>query len=268
MSSEDHSHIKLEPVAHAEDQMPDAKFTLGFLGAGVLVAIITYIVFSLFPTLDQEISRSFYSSESGFLMRHDEFAGGFRKLIIYSITIFYVVVLWCGLKSYNEQQSIWGLMWHKWAFLGFTALGGAVMVVNVILKGNWGRARPKDVNEFGGSVEFTPFWQWANQCQDNCSFTSGEVAGVAVIAITIAFLFESRMRIVTLCIGVIMSALVGWLRVATGSHFTSDAIMSVSLMMIFTSLFYYVFFLKEHNWFERLDELQQKKLDQKKMSSG
>ena len=51
-----------------------------------------------------------------------------------------------------------------------------IVVVNVFLKGLWGRARPNDVLDFGGSDVFTPWHNISNACTSNCSFVSGDAA--------------------------------------------------------------------------------------------
>ena len=56
----------------------------------------------------------------------------------------------------------------------FLALGPG-LVVNVLLKDQLGRARPREVVEFGGSHQFTQFWQ-PGTAGGNSSFPSGHAA--------------------------------------------------------------------------------------------
>ena len=50
---------------------------------------------------------------------------------------------------------------------------GPGLLVNVVLKDHWGRARPRDVVEFGGTKAFTPAFVISDQCPKNCSFVAG-----------------------------------------------------------------------------------------------
>ena len=57
---------------------------------------------------------------------------------------------------------------------------GAGLVVNGILKDDFGRARPRDIEAFGGSSQFTPAFVVSHECDRNCSFSSGDGAGAFV----------------------------------------------------------------------------------------
>ena len=58
---------------------------------------------------------------------------------------------------------------------------GVGLIVNSFLKEYFGRARPRDIVEFGGDKMFTAVWQVSDACYTNCSFTSGEAAGAMAI---------------------------------------------------------------------------------------
>src|SRR5437773_5315084 len=51
------------------------------------------------------------------------------------------------------------------------------LLANVILKDHWGRPRPIDVTEFGGTSRFVPWWDPRGSCPKNCSFIAGDPAG-------------------------------------------------------------------------------------------
>ena len=55
----------------------------------------------------------------------------------------------------------------------FSSLFNLIIVVNALLKNNWGRARPNDILELGGIEKFTPWYQFSESCASNCSFVSG-----------------------------------------------------------------------------------------------
>jgi len=62
-------------------------------------------------------------------------------------------------------------------FLVLTLALGPGILANVVLKDHWGRIRPIDVAEFGGSGRFTPWWDPRSACAANCSFIAGEPSG-------------------------------------------------------------------------------------------
>lgn len=104
-------------------------------------------------------------------------------------------------------------------------------VVNFLLKTHIGRARPDRIAEFGGTAQFTPPWQLAEECARNCSFASGEVAMAAALAIPLVVLLwphlkRTRGRVLAVAVAVAYVAFVSVLRVGLGRHFFSDAVFS------------------------------------------
>src|SRR6185369_16911423 len=62
------------------------------------------------------------------------------------------------------------------AFVVLALALGPGLLANVVLKDNWGRARPAHVVEFGGKSRFTPPLLVADQCGHNCAFVAGDAA--------------------------------------------------------------------------------------------
>ena len=145
-----------------------------------------------------------------------------------------------------------GHTWDKWFYVAMCGLAGPALLVNGLLKAYWGRARPRDLEMFGGELEFTHFWQWTDQCSSNCSFTSGEVAAIAAILFSIALLYNRATRLVLLIVGVLAASFVGWIRVVMGGHFTSDSVMSTLLMLILVCEVYYLIFLRPNEWLVKI----------------
>ena len=118
--------------------------------------------------------------------------------------------------------------------------------MNSLLKNNWGRARPSDISLFGGDKEFTPAYLFTDQCGFNCSFTSGEGAGIATLAILTAFWFWPRLgRAGRLRLGASLAALVGLgagLRIVVGRHFLSDTLLSILFCALVAVGLYKVFY--------------------------
>ena len=97
---------------------------------------------------------------------------------------------------------------------------GPGLMVNEVLKGHSGRARPMTVTQFEGDRQFTPAFAAADQCDHNCSFVSGH-AGMGFFLIALAWVFRDRRW---LWAGIALGALVGLGRVVQGAHFLSDIV--------------------------------------------
>ena len=249
--------------SHAHAGMPSGRETLFYTGLGIGIAVACFLVFKSWPDLDLDISRHFTNEESRFYLRTDEFIRDFRKGVLFLIFGFYALVIGGWIDAYNKQKPVLGHEWHRWSFLGAAGLFGTVLIVNVIFKGNWGRSRPQHLEEFGGELQYTDFWVWSDQCRDNCSFSSGEVAAVAMVFLSIAFVMGPMWRIIFMVIGLAVSVLIAWKRIAMGSHFLSDTVMSVSFMLLSVCFVYWIYYLRPAKWIDKFDEMQLRKLARK-----
>jgi len=109
------------------------------------------------------------------------------------------------------------------AFVLLSLALGPGLAVDVGLKDYWGRARPRDIVEFGGAKQFTPPFRIADQCDDNCSFVSGHAA-LAFGFMTFAFLAPPRRRKMAFAAAAAFGFGVGFMRMLQGAHFLSDVI--------------------------------------------
>lgn len=127
---------------------------------------------------------------------------------------------------------------QKWRSLALTMVLslaiGSGLVTHLLLKDHWGRPRPKQVKEFGGSQEFRSFYQ-PNffQTVPSRSFPCGHCTmGFFFFTLAIA---GKRMQnktvrntgyIVAFGLGILLSAA----RIAQGAHFFSDTLFSAAIM--------------------------------------
>ena len=117
---------------------------------------------------------------------------------------------------------------------------GPGLVVNGVFKDHWGRARPRDVVEFGGTKTFTPAFVISDQCERNCSFVSGHASLPFALA-ALGFVLRRRRRAIYAGAAV-FGGLVGFGRILQGAHFLSDVIFSaVFVFAVAYLLAYYVF---------------------------
>jgi membrane-associated PAP2 superfamily phosphatase len=122
-------------------------------------------------------------------------------------------------------------------FLVATMALGPGILANVILKDHWGRVRPIDVTELGGTGRFTAWWDPRGECRDNCSFIAGEPSG-AFWTLAPAALAPPQWRLLAYGGAVAFGAAIGLLRIAGGGHFFTD--------VVFAGVFIYLLIWTTH----------------------
>jgi membrane-associated PAP2 superfamily phosphatase len=116
-------------------------------------------------------------------------------------------------------------------FLIGTLAVGPGLITNTFLKDHWGRARPIDVTEFGGTSRFTPWWDPRGDCPTNCSFIAGEPAG-AFWTMAPAALAPPQWRLLAYGAALAFGSAVGVLRIAGGGHFFTDVVFAAVFMYL------------------------------------
>ena len=133
---------------------------------------------------------------------------------------------------------------RAYGFLLCCMLMGPLVISNGLFKNHWGRARPMQLIEFGGTHEFTPPLLIADQCQRNCSFVAGDPS-VGFMLHCLAYLPSARRRRQWLFwAGMVAGAAAGALRIWMGAHFFSDVIFAAVFMLLVAALVHAVF----HGW--------------------
>jgi lipid A 4'-phosphatase len=95
-------------------------------------------------------------------------------------------------------------------------------VVNLGFKENWQRARPYQVEIFGGTQQFTRATVITDQCDNNCSFVSGHVAcGFFFCSL---MLIQARRRTWWLIAGTSAGLAIGFSRMSAVAHWFSDVL--------------------------------------------
>lgn len=214
--------------------MPDSRRMLRVC-LGLIGAVLG--VFALFPGLDPAVSALFWDGTS-FPVYSMAWVEALRDglwnvaLLVFGLSLLFM------LRSAVTARPVLDVPVQVWAFCTAVFVAGPGVLVNVLLKEHWGRARPFQTTLFGGDAHFTPPWQITDQCARNCSFVSGEVAGATALAIVICVLvwhWRARLSPVLIRAVLILSPLLPALsalqRIAAGRHFLSDAL----LAMLFTA---------------------------------
>jgi lipid A 4'-phosphatase len=197
--------------------------------------IVTSLVLSAFPEIDLFVSRLFYAGRF-------PFSGTQAQDLIRDITTLFLCTTILGFTAvclYNKllRRDLWGVDVKKVCYLVLVLALGAGLIVNLGFKDNFGRARPRDVAEFGGTRQFTPAFVVSTECRRNCSFSSGEAAA-GFFSIAIVYSLARRRRF-AVAAAVAFGAVVSIARIASGAHFLSDAVVSFFIMWLLADCLHY-----------------------------
>lgn len=197
-----------------------------YLASFALLGLTAF--FLAMPQVDLWVSALFYEPERGFWLKFQPHTQFLRRLgiliprfIVLAMMLFLVARLfWPRLRDYASLQKIW--------FLAITAILGPGLLVNLILKANWGRARPIQTDIFGGPWPFSEVWVIAGNCQSNCSFVSGE-GSMAFWLLATLILAPKGSREALAGVMVVFAATISINRIAFGGHYFSDIVLSWAL---------------------------------------
>jgi lipid A 4'-phosphatase len=127
-----------------------------------------------------------------------------------------------------------GSRWQAWRLpLAFVVVAGVLgpgMVVNWGFKENWQRARPYQVENFGGPQKFSRAAVISDQCNNNCSFVSGHVS-CGVFLISLGLVHRRRQRRWA-AIGVASGLVIGFARMADVAHWLSDVLWAFPITLL------------------------------------
>lgn len=196
--------------------------------------LVSSLVLVAYSGIDIYVSGLFF--KHGFDLDAHWWQRLFHEGLKYFISASLILVL--GLYAFNRftRRSVCELNGRKVLFVFLVLIVGAGLIVNVTFKNEFGRARPRNIVEFGGTKKFTPAFVISNECESNCSFSSGEAAG-AFFAMALAMALSRKREVfVAACA---FGWLVSFLRIAAGAHFFSDVVVSFFVMLIVTDMLYF-----------------------------
>lgn len=195
------------------------------------VALVAGAIFLTKPDLDLIAGSYFYKGGGRFIGQEEGWIVFLRLVFI----IFFwacVAMAIAGLVITRKPGTSWlGFTAPHWLFLGICLGVGPGLVANLMFKDQWGRARPKQVVEFGGSRTFTPPILFSKECPRNCSFVSGEASSTYVPFFAAAVMIPQA-AVPLAAAGVAMGLAAGAVRMAQGGHFLSDVIFAGVFMAL------------------------------------
>ena len=228
------------------------------LATVVAVGFSAAFIFVAFPEIDLAISKLFFVEPTIFALTHSddrlEIIGFIRQtgFFITRVTMIGLIVLlvlafflrYSPIRHYRKKLI--------YIFFCFAIAPG--ILVSVVLKENWGRARPSHIVEFGGKMQYTPPMMRADQCTGNCSFPSGEAAFAFCF---LAFAMVARRRRFWVKVAMAYGAFFAFLRVSEGGHFTSDVtfsalISTLTCLLLYRYMFEHAYGYPTHaEWIDR-----------------
>ena len=208
------------------------------------------VALSFWGGIDEAVSGLFYQPGRGFPAAHDPLVATLRlstSAAGYGAGAFLLfALLWRVILG----RPLLGLGRAAVVYLIAVFLLGPALLVNGVLKAEWGRARPAQTVLFGGTRQYTPPLLPAAQCERNCSFVSGEASvGFAFVAFGFAATTPARRRL-GIAAGLALGAAFGLLRIAEGGHFLSDVYFAGLFMVGLAWLLHAL--LIGRRWLERL----------------
>lgn len=185
-----------------------------------LLFVALALLFRFVPQIDLAVASWFFdpverfaSPKRGFPGFMYYFGDGFGAVLIVVLSVGSVAALL--LPRLRDQR-------RTWLMLYFALLLGPGLVVNGLLKQEFHRARPLQVEEFKGRRDFTPAFVVSDQCRTNCSFVSGHAAqAFYLLAFGLAF---PRQRRRWMAAALAFGGLMGLSRMMAGAHFLSDIV--------------------------------------------
>jgi lipid A 4'-phosphatase len=241
------------PAAHSHRDLwlPD------LIGLGLL-ALLSTLPFWL-TDLDLRLAALFYhaGAEAPWYLEH---ATPWRELYKYGPWLANATaiggLLFAGI---GYLQPRWRPYQRHAVFLVLVLIIGPGFIVHNVLKDNWGRPRPRQIEQFGGDRRFHPVLVMGKPSHGK-AFPSGHSATGFYFA-AFYFLFRRRtaaLRLAALATGAVLGVLIGIARMAAGAHYATDVLWSAVVTLATAFIFYY-FVLRIPACEDRAGELERRR---------
>ncbi|MET0155277.1 MAG: phosphatase PAP2 family protein [Rickettsiales bacterium] len=189
----------------------------------------------LFPELDLAFSDLFYAGkdQGGFMPHYADWLQRIHMATPYLVGASFVAMAACAAAAIKDgalakqNAPSRAALWRCALALAIWIVGPG-LIVNTVLKNEWGRARPHQTIFFGGEKKFSRAFVPSGQCETNCSFPSGDPSAAAALA---TFGLIDRRRRYHWYVGSVAPALIfGAARIMLGKHFLSDVLTGMALV--------------------------------------
>ena len=201
------------------------------------------LILTIGPSIDLYVAQLFFLESSIFYLQSLDILSVIFREILIPIIIFYLSIL-PAFTNYPIIKTLYlgyKFSWKEIVFLWLSQIFTLILFINLILKNFWGRARPNDILEFGGDKVFTPWFQFTNACQANCSFVSGDSS----VGFSIVILYLITKKIEFLYASLVFGFAIGFIRIIAGGHFFSDVLFSGAIIIILNLIIFQIY--KKYN---------------------
>ncbi len=211
---------------------------LALFGAFLLLPV-------LWPDVDLLISGLFYRAGDGFFLSDNFIFEALHFLANTGARVLGVALLVFTLVTWLRYKGK-GSIAKSGLFLFFALLIGPGLVANVGLKDHWGRSRPREIINFGGSEEFSPaLMPQFDKARKNGSFVSGDGAFGFFLPV-FAYVAPRRLARRVFWGGMVAGVAFGFSRLAVGAHFFSDVVYAAfSMLAVCAGLYAAMFGVRE-----------------------
>ena len=197
----------------------------------LVLTLLTGAVFAIWPGLDLAVSAGFRGND-GF-PGADPVLRASRAVLLYLplVTLAAFVLAWTLARFGVPLPERLRPSGRSLIFLVVGMALGPGLLVNLVLKDHWHRPRPVQVSDFGGSLDFRPWYRSDGDCSSNCSFVSGETSA-AFWLVAPASLAPPPLRGPAIAAALLAGVVTGGLRMAFGGHFLSDVLFAALLTLL------------------------------------
>lgn len=197
----------------------------GWIG---LLSILMALVPTLWTEFDLQAAALFVGPQARLQAVHWWWVEWINAWVPFTFRVCLVIAL-LGLIAAHARAR-----WQAWrlplAFVVAAGILGPGMVVNWGFKENWQRARPYQVENFGGPQKFSRATVMTDQCNNNCSFVSGHVS-CGVFLISLGLVHRRRQRRWAVA-GVAAGLAIGFARMADSAHWFSDVLWAFPITLL------------------------------------
>lgn len=205
----------------------------------------------LFGDLDLEIAHKYYNESAEMWTKAKKapwiyfYKYGPVPAILTAALAFSILVLSIGRPKLAPYRKIA-------AFMALALILGPGVMVNSILKENWGRPRPREVEGLGGQDKFEPLLT-IDKSSDGASFVSGHASmGFYFFSCGLALLACGRRKTGTavIVVGGTFGYFIGMARIVQGGHFASDVLWSAAAVWFTSAALFHAFGLHRKALYE------------------
>ena len=230
-------------IASTKRNAPVSRYFFVSLALFVLWWALLF-VFYRFPGIDIAVARSVFTAEpcasatsvgnvcGSFILAKNPLLRIVREVTL-ALPYIAILVLFAALiSSWWKYGAGWQTVKTDRYIAALISLAiGCGLIVNALLKAYGGRPRPRSTDLFGGSLDFVQAGSFAGRCLANCSFVSGEASSGGWL-LCLVLLLPPRLRLSAGIPLAIISIMMPTMRVMTGAHYLSDAVLGWLLSLV------------------------------------